>query len=156
MSSSKLQTCAFCTYINVPESKICLICENLLPVPAQPKQPKVKVCPGCSLFNETFYDTCKICGTELKNDSKSRIGLHHRAGGFTLGMLASIGTMDSTPKIVPHHRASGCTLRMLASVGTMDSTPRKQQHRGASGYTLGMLASVGGMGSTSRTELTKK
>lgn len=74
MSSSSLTTCAFCTFINAPDSKICVICKKSLcmpPVATDPIDSQIKVCPACSYFNGLSDNVCQMCETSLGNSIPS-------------------------------------------------------------------------------------
>lgn len=68
MSSTNSSTCAFCTFINEPDAKICIICKKSLHLPAVSRSniSKVKVCTACFYHNAAINIGCEVCGTSLK------------------------------------------------------------------------------------------
>ncbi len=72
-SSVDLPTCAYCTFVNAPATKMCVICKKSLLVPetSGPSSSTVKECPDCSFLNEVFDNVCQLCGASLMNGSMS-------------------------------------------------------------------------------------
>lgn len=70
-SLTAVPVCVFCTFVNPPESKICVICKKSLHLPALPASnvSEIKVCPECSFYNEKMHNICQVCGAGLMAQS---------------------------------------------------------------------------------------